>query len=119
MFGHFTYIVLTLIFTVPLTIFLWWRHFTMLWQAKGFVALVTALATLYGFFVWPYGLAWKCWAYSEDRILGPRVLGTVLDDLVWWVCITLITASFVVVSTKFERDGKPLIKSILDLMSSL
>ena len=113
MLGKFTYLGYTLIFTWPLIAFLWWRHADRLRPALRLIGLVTGLATVYGFFVWPYGLSWGCWAYSEDHILGIRILGTVFEDLVWWACIAFLFASFVVVVAGLEDSGAPIIRSLL------
>jgi hypothetical protein len=113
MFGNFTYLAYTLIFTVPLIAFLWRRHGARLWQARRLIVTATALVTAFGFFVWPYGLVWKCWEYSPTRILGVIIFGTVLEDVVWWLCISFLFACTVTLLAQFEDEGKPLIAALL------
>lgn len=112
MFGQYTYLGLTLIFTLPLILFLWWRHSGRLWRERGLIAVTTACAVVYGFLVWPFGLRWGCWGYSEDHLLGVRIFGTVLEDLVWWACIAFLFSSFIVVAASAEDEGRPVLRSV-------
>ncbi|MFQ6015080.1 MAG: hypothetical protein ACE5NP_06530 [Anaerolineae bacterium] len=113
MFGFNTYLILTLLFALPPIALLWWRHFRLLWQEKGLICFVTFLATSYGFFVWPVSMQWQSWAYSKDQIIGLWVIATALEDIVWWLLISFLFASFVVVASHFEEQKQPLLKSIL------
>jgi hypothetical protein len=58
-------------------------------------------------------LDWKCWAYEESRIIGLRVLNTVVEDIVWWACIVWLFASFVFASARFEEENQSLVRGIL------
>ena len=113
MFGKFTYLAYTLIFTVPLIAFLWWRQGKRLWAARRVLAVTTLLVTAFGFLVWPYGLAWKCWDYAPEKILGVSIFGTVLEDLVWWLCISFLFACTVTMLAEFEEEGKPLLATLV------
>jgi lycopene cyclase domain-containing protein len=113
MFGHYTYLGLTLIFTLPLILFLWWRHGRRLWRSRRLIFLATVMAVVYGFFVWPFGLRWHCWGYSEEHILGMRIFGTVLEDLVWWACIAFLFSSFITVAAAAEEKGWPVLRTVL------
>ncbi len=112
MFGELTYLTYTLVFTLPLISFLWWRHYARLRKHVLLIGTATALSLVYCVLVWPLGLTWECWTYAEDKITGLEVLGTVLDDLVWWAYITFLIASFTVVSAAIEETGRPVIRSI-------
>ena len=113
MFGHFTYLAYTLLFTVPLLALLWRHHGARLWQARRLIAIATTLVTLFGWVLWPYGLLWKCWGYSPDKILGITLFGTVLEDVVWWFCIALLFACTIALLAQFEDEGKPLMTTLL------
>jgi len=113
MFGKLTYLIYTLIFTVPLITFLWWRHYIILRRCLPVIGAITTLALAYCILVWPLGLTWGCWSYAGDRILGLRILGVDLEDLVWFACIAWLYGSFAVVSSEYEEAGKPLIRGIL------
>ncbi len=113
MFGNATYLGYTLIFTVPLMAFLWWRHGTRLWKERRLIAAATAVVTVFGFLVWPYGLAWKCWEYSPSKILGITIFGTVFEDIAWWLCISFLFACTVALLARFEDEGKQPIAALL------
>lgn len=110
MFGKFTYLYYTLIFTIPLILFLWFYFLTILKKNLLSIAITTALLTLYGFFLWPTGLAWKTWVYNGEKILGVSIFGTVLEDIVWWLFISLLLASFAIVMIKKEQQKERLMR---------
>lgn len=113
MFGHFTYFLYTLIFTLPLIVFLWSFYRQILIPVSKKVLVITLLATFYGFLIWPYGLKMACWAYSSQKILNFNVLGVVFEDLVWWFLICLLLVSFIFVSAHFEDEKQSLFSSLL------
>lgn len=112
MFGKFTYLGLTLIFTGPLIAYLWRRFPSALRRGRRAILSLTGLAVLYGFFVWPLGLLWGCWAYSEDKILGLRAFGAVFEDLVWWACIAFLYAGYVHVAAAAEDRRESLLAAL-------
>ena len=112
MFGKLTYLTYTLVFTLPLISFLWWRHYDRLRRHVLLISAATALSLVYCVLVWPLGLEWECWTYAEDKITGLELFGTVVDDLVWWACITFLFASFAVISAAIEETGRPVIRGI-------
>ncbi len=113
MFGNLSYLAYILIFTVSLMAFLWWRQSARLWSERRLIVAATAIVTTFGFLVWPYGLAWRCWEYSPSKILGITILGTVFEDMVWWLCISFLFSCTVALLARFEDEGKPLIATLL------
>lgn len=103
MFGQYSYLFYTLIFTLPLTFILWVYYFPLLQKNSRVVFLTTFILTLYGFFLWPLAIDWKAWAYSPDKILGVKIFDTHLEDILWWFLIVFLLSSFAVVLAQKEE----------------
>lgn len=56
------------------------------------------------------GLHTKAWSYDPNKFLGIFILGTVLDDIIWWACIFLLEISAIVVLLKKFDKKEPLLK---------
>lgn len=110
MFGQYTYLFYTLIFTLPFIFFLWIYYYQILRGNIRTILIVTFILTLYGFFLWPTGLIWGTWAYNSKKLLGITVFGTVLEDIIWWVVIALLLTSFTIVVAKKEEKRESLLK---------
>lgn len=110
MFGKASYFLYTLIFTLPLISALWIYYFPSLKRNFGIPFLATFLLTLYGFFLWPLGLKWQTWAYSSEKILGVQILGTYLEDILWWLLICFLLSSFATIFAEKEEEQKPVLK---------
>ncbi len=108
MFGHHSYIGYTLLFCVPPLILMWLRRefFDILrGKVKG-ILLSTLALTVYGSLIWPVALKYGAWGYNADRITGIRLLGYVyLDDVLWWVLVSLVLSSFIAISREYESRG--------------
>lgn len=110
MFAKFTYLFYTLLFTVPLIFFLWFYFYRILRKNLIAVLTTTFILTLYGFFLWPTGLVWNTWAYNSEKILGATILGTVLEDILWWFLIAFLLASFALVMAKKEEAHEGILR---------
>jgi len=110
MFGHSSYLLYTAIFTLPLIFILWIYQFSSLKRNLKTVLATTFLLTLYGFFLWPVGLIWKTWAYSSEKILGIKILGTHIEDILWWFLIVFLLSSFTVAMAEKERRKESILK---------
>ena len=112
MFEHFSYLGYTLLFCLPPIVLLWVRaEFarTMREDLRG-ILLATAIISLYGSAIWPVAIRWGCWSYREDRILNRKLFGVVfVEDVVWWVLVSFLFASFVALSTRWERSGRDVV----------
>lgn len=105
MFGRFTYLGYDLLFTLPLILFLWLRGGTAIRKHWFAIAASAALLTYYGFLIWPVGLRWGTWQYHQEKMLGIMVFGVHLEDILWWLLTVLLFASFIAVSSEYEKDG--------------
>lgn len=110
MFGKFTYLYYTLIFTLPLIAFLWIYFYRILKKNVATIFVTTILLTTYGFLIWSTGLAWGTWAYNGEKILGVSIFGTVLEDIVWWSLTSFLLASFAIVMMKKEQQKERLMR---------
>lgn len=110
MFGKFTYLFYTLLFTTPLMLFLWIYFYKILNKHIRVILATTALLTVYGFFLWPLGLAWGTWAYNDEKLLEITIFGTVLEDIIWWFCISFLLTSFAIISIYKEEKNERILK---------
>lgn len=110
MFGHASYLLYTFNFILPLILILWVYYFPLLQKNSRVIFLTTFILTLYGFFLWPLGLAWKTWAYSSDKILNIKIFGTHLEDITWWFLIVFLLSSFVVIIAEKEEKKESIFK---------
>jgi len=111
MFDTLSYIGYTLLFCVPLLLLIWLRSefFTILVKNVSTVILSTITITLYGCIIWPVAIKYGAWSYGSDKISGVKLFDYVyLDDVVWWLFISLLFSSFVVLSAHYEERGKDL-----------
>jgi diacylglycerol kinase len=112
MFEHYSYLGYTLLFCLPPIVLLWVRaEFAraMREDLRG-ILLATAIISLYGSAIWPVAIRLGCWSYREDRILNRKLFGVVfVEDVVWWVLVSFLFASFVALSTRWERSGRDVV----------
>lgn len=108
MFERLSYVGYTALFCLPPLVLLWLRRefFEVLRARLRPILLSTLLLTAYGSLIWPIALRRRAWAYGADRITGVELFGYVyLDDVVWWLLIGLLFASFIALSTHYEDGG--------------
>lgn len=112
MFEHYTYLGYTLMFCLPPIALLWVRaEFarTMRKDLAG-ILLATAIISVYGSAIWPLAIRWGCWSYHNSRILNRKLFGYVfVEDVVWWVLVSFLIASFVSLSTRWEESGRDVV----------
>jgi hypothetical protein len=74
------------------------------------ILLSTAIISLYGSAIWPVAIRWGCWSYREDRIPNRKLFGVVfVEDVLWWVLVSFLVASFVELSTRWEKAGRDVV----------
>lgn len=108
MFGHHSYIGYTLLFCIPPLILMWLRRefFAILRRNIRSIVLSTLALTVYGSLIWPVALKYGAWGYHADRITGVKLLGYVyVDDVLWWILVSLVISSFIVISRDYEDRG--------------
>ena len=122
MFEHYSYLGYTLMFCLPPIVLLWVRAEFARTMRKDLVGilLATAIVSAYGSAIWPLAIRWGCWTYQENRILNRKLFGYVhLEDLVWWVLVSFLVASFVSLSTRWEESGRDVVvRELLGLSRS-
>ena len=110
MFDRYTYLGYTLLFCLPPIALLWGKYARAMRDDLWRILSATAILTLYGNAVWPTAMGWNCWQYSESRILNWKLLGLYhIEDVVWWLLVSLLVASFISLSTRCERQGQDVV----------
>lgn len=97
MFGKFTYLGYTVIFTIPLIVATWIYYWPILKKKIKVITFLVTLLTMYGSILMALALHIHAWSYANNKFLGIYFLGVVLEDIIWWVCILLLEVSAVVV----------------------
>ena len=108
MFGHWTYTGYTLLFCLPALIMMWLRQefFHILRRRRRAILLAAFSLTLYGSLIWPIALHYGAWAYDDSKILQVKLFSYVyVDDVIWWLVVSLTIASFVALSREHEQRG--------------
>jgi lycopene cyclase domain-containing protein len=108
-FDHYSYLGYTLLFCVPAILVLW----TLPGPARALradlkgILLATATLTLYGSLIWPLAIHWRCWSYDDGKVLNVKLFGLVyLEDVVWWLLVSFLMASFAALGTRFEEERR-------------
>ncbi|MFQ5753783.1 MAG: diacylglycerol kinase family protein [bacterium] len=130
MFGHVSYLGYTLLFCIPPLLLFWMRRefFEILIKHIRPILLSTFVLTLYGSLIWPVAIRFGAWRYGSDKITNHMLFDYVyVEDVVWWLLISLIFSSFVTLSKCYEDKGldivliemKGLLKSFQDAFRGL
>ena len=119
MFEQYSYLGYTLLFCLPPIVLLWVRAEFARAMREDFKGILhsTAIISLYGSAIWPVAIRWGCWSYREDRILNRKLFGVVyVEDVVWWVLVSFLFASFVALSTRWEKSGRDVVVEELSVL---
>ena len=112
MLEHYSYLGYTLMFSLPPIALLWVRAEFARAMRKDLagILLATAIISVYGSAIWPLAIRWGCWSYQETRILNCKLFGYVfVEDVVWWLLVSFLFASFVSLSTRWEDSGRDVV----------
>jgi undecaprenol kinase len=105
---RWSYLGYTLLFCLPALAVIWLRRefSERITRDLGRVIGATLVLTVYGCLIWPVAMQMGAWAYGGDRVLGLKLFGWVhLEDVVWWLLVSFLLASFVALSTRYEDEG--------------
>ena len=108
MFEEFSYIGYTALFGLPPLILMWLRRefFSVLVSRLRIILLSSLILTVYGSLIWPVALHHGAWAYGPDMITKIMLFGYVhLDDVLWWLIVSLLFSSAVTLGVHYERQG--------------
>ena len=108
MFEEFSYIGYTALFGLPPLILMWLRRefFSGLVSRLRIILLSSLILTVYGSLIWPVALHHGAWAYGPDMITKIMLFGYVhLDDVLWWLIVSLLFSSAVTLGVHYERQG--------------
>lgn len=101
MFGTYSYLLYTLLFSLPLLVFLWTRFFSLLKENIRSILYSTLVWTILGPILWRIAMNMKAWEYKKTS--GIMVFNIFfIEDILWWFCIGLLFSSFWALSTASE-----------------
>lgn len=94
-FGHLTYIIYLVIFTlIPAAIF-WAKDFRFLKKNLRVILRICLIAGVYVCIADYFGVKWGTWDYGQDKILGIWVLNFPLEDFLFAVLSSFTVSSAV------------------------
>ena len=108
MFEEFSYIGYTALFGLPPLILMWLRRefFNVLMSRLRIILLSSLILTVYGSLIWSVAIHYGAWAYGPDTITKIMLFGYVhLDDVMWWLTVSLLFSSAVTLGVHYERQG--------------
>ena len=108
MFEEFSYIGYNALFGLPPLVLMWLRKefFNVLVYRLRIILLSSLILTVYGSLIWPLALHHGAWAYDPDTITKIMLFGYVhLDDVMWWLIVSLLFSSAVTLGVHYERQG--------------
>ena len=111
MFGLYSYLFYTLIFALPLAIFLMIYYWPILKKELKVIGVLVSGLFIYVTILWIYALVTiHVWWYSPEKILNIRIGGWVLEDSIWWIIILLLEVSVAIIFINKLDKKEPLLK---------
>ncbi len=105
-FGHLSYLVLMLIFTLIPLFILWSRHFDFLKKNLKVIIIMVFIAIIYAVISAPVAELNGAWFYTPSKILGLRILGCPIEDFIFIILVSLDISSGVLSFIHSEKTGK-------------
>ena len=108
MFEELSYVGYNALFCIPPLILMWLRRefFKILVSRLKIILFSSLILTVYGSLIWPIALQHGAWAYSSDKITNITLFGYVyIDDVMWWLLVSLLFSSAVTLGIHYERQG--------------
>ena len=105
-FGHFSYLVYMLIFTlIPIGI-LWVKNFQFLKKNIKIVWMTVFIGVIYQFIIDPFAGSWGTWFFTKEKILGIWILNFPIEDLIFIILILIAISSAVLTFIYCQESGK-------------
>lgn len=90
--GKYTYLILDVLFFVPLmsvTLFLYWRLLKKRWK---FICAAGILGAICFFIVDPAALLWGAWTMDYSKTIGITFGPSVVEELIWGILVCMNAA---------------------------
>ena len=95
MFGHYTYLIYTLIFTLSPIVLIWIHDYPMMRKNLTVIGIVALLSAVYQVVVDPFAESWHAWFFGNDKILGIWIGNFPIENTVFFVLVSIAITSFV------------------------
>lgn len=110
-FGQYSYLVTTLIIAFGAVLFEWLISFKNLWKQRKVLGIVVFICVMGAIVGESTAIKWRAWLYNPERTLNFIFLGIPIETYLWTVLIVIAIASATIQWSKYERQGKPLIRT--------
>ena len=104
-FGHFSYLVYMLIFTLIPICILWSINFHFLKKNIKVIWMTTVIAIVYQLIVDPFAENWHAWFFSHDKILGVWIFNFPVENILFFVLISVAISSAVLSFIYHQKTG--------------
>lgn len=105
-FGHFSYLVYMLIFTMLPTTILWSINFKFLKRNLKIIILTVSLAVIYQLIADLIAENWQAWFFSNDKILQIWIFNFPLENTLFFILTSFATASAVLTFIHLKKIKK-------------
>ena len=105
-FGHFSYLIYMLIFTlIPIGI-LWIKNFQFLKKNIKIVWMTVIIAVIYQIIIGPFAGSWGTWFFAKEKILDIWILNFPIEDSVFTILVSIAISSAVLTFIYYQEKGK-------------
>ena len=93
MFGHYSYLVYTLIFTLSPIVLMWMHDYPMMRKNFSVIGIVALLSVLYQSIVDPFAESWHAWFFGNDKILGIWIGSFPIENTLFFALVSIAITS--------------------------
>jgi len=110
MFGHYSYLISTLVFAgVPTALFIILFYKLLIPEIK-LILKVTGIFLVLFPFQEITAINWNAWKFSSEKSLGIFIAGTYIETIVVTILISIALSSFTIICCHYQDKGKSFIK---------
>ena len=110
MFGHYSYLISTLIFAGVPTAFLLILFYKLLMPEIRLILKVTGIFLALFPIQEITALNWNAWRFSSEKSLGIFIAGAYFETIVVTILISIAISSFTIICCHYQDKGKSIIK---------
>jgi lycopene cyclase domain-containing protein len=101
-----TYTILNIVFFAPIILLIYKRYWATVKKEKKFIILSAILGFIIFFIIDPIATHWGAWGFDYRKTLGIYFGLSVIEELIWAMLVSMITATAIAVAANKEEQGK-------------
>jgi lycopene cyclase domain-containing protein len=97
MFGHYSYLVWMLIFSIVPIGLMWWRYGQRyLWKNIRVIGIVAIVAVAYQLIADPFAEAWHAWFFDTNEIMDLWIGNFPIENVIFFFLVSIAISSFII-----------------------